>query len=166
MKLDGKKHCTHQKCYDTNSRILFTSFTTNCKDCFLQLYTELLAERNIQIHQIKVFDKICWRRGAKRLHRVRMCFDVNMNCSKLGIDCEEPTHLLKRSKEVPVGLLKVKNQKMIKLHSFICYPKFRGGGEAQYKKQINRRKINLQHSFYKTLDYLNSSSTPPTHSTI
>ena len=155
MKADTSKMCSHKQSYDTNSRILYASLTSNCMDCFLQLYTNILNEKNIQIHQLKVFEKIYWKRGVKRLHKVRNCYDVSVNCSSLGIDCESSKHTLKCSKEIPVGL--IKDKKSLNNYSFICFPKYRGDTETDYKKQVNRRKLILHRSLDKTTNYLSSS---------
>ena len=155
MKADVSKICTHKQTYDTHSRILFASLTSNCTDCFLKLYTNILNEKNIQIHQLKVFDKTNWKRGVKRLHRIRNCYDVSVNCSSLGIDCESAKHFLKPSKEIPVGL--IKDKRAFKNYSFTCFPKYRGDAETEYKKQINRRKQILQRGLTKTTNLLKTS---------
>jgi len=154
MKAEGGEICIHDQHYDTNNELFFMSLSTNCIPCYLKLYTEMFIKSNIQIHQMKMFDKIEWRRGSRRLHRIRACYDLNPNCEKLGLDCEFkiPKHGLKASKEIPVNLVKSKNK--IRFNSYICFPKYKGEGDSIYKKNLALRRKYLDKSFRKTYTYL------------
>ena len=154
MGIYTKKSCQHGYEYEANSRVLFMTLVTSCVECYLDLYTKLYKEENIQIHQMRVFDKKQWKREGKRLQRIRMCFNINPNCEKLGIECDfkKPSHGLKLATEIPVNLNMAK--KMIRFSSFACFPKYKGLGETQYKKLITRRKKNIERSITKTKEYL------------
>ena len=158
MGIYTKKSCQHGHEYDANSRVLFMTLVTSCVECYLDLYTELYKEGNIQIHQMRVFDKKHWKREGKRLQRIRMCFNINPNCEKLGIECDcQPSHGLKLATEIPVNMNIAK--KMIRFSSFACFPKYKGMSETQYKKLITRRKLNIERSMKKTNEYLETSGT-------
>ena len=154
MGIYSKKVCDHDQLYDTNSKVLLMTSVTNCTRCYLQLYTRLSGEANVQIHQMKVFDEAKWKRGVKRLQRVRACFDINPSCEKLGIDCDyqNPKHKLKVSKEIPVNL--DISKRMIRYNSYSCFPKYKGDGETQYQKQIKHKRKNIARSIKKANDYL------------
>lgn len=158
MGIYTKKSCQHGHEYDANSRVLFMTLVTSCVECYLDLYTELYKEGNIQIHQMRVFDKKQWKREGKRLQRIRKCFNINPNCEKLGIECDcQPSHGLKLATEIPVNMNIAK--KMIRFSSFACFPKYKGMSETQYKKLITRRKLNIERSIKKTNEYLETSGT-------
>ena len=57
MKAEGGEICIHDQHYDTNNELFFMSLSTNCIPCYLKLYTEMFIKSNIQIHQMKMFDK-------------------------------------------------------------------------------------------------------------
>ena len=154
MGIYSKKRCQHEIQYDASSRVLFMTAVTNCVRCYLRLFSQLSKADNIQIHQMKVFDKVQWRREGKRIQRTRKCFDINPACEKLGIDCDfqRARHKMKLAKEIPINLDPAK--KMIRFSSFACFPKYRGQGEAQYKKEIRHRKKNIDKSIMKTEKYL------------
>ena len=153
MTPQGKKKCIHEQQYNTNDKVFFISLTSNCIPCYLELYTQMYTKENIQIHQMKLFEKTIWKRGAKRLHKVRLCYDLNPYCEKLGIECDSKIHSLKSSKEVPVNF--VKGKKMIRFNSYICFPKYKGEGEIIYKQSIANKMKSIQTGFIKTCNYLN-----------
>lgn len=153
MVLEEKKMCAHEQQYNTNGKVMYMTLSSNCVPCYLKLYTQMYAKNNIQIHQMKIFDKTIWKRGATRLHKVRQCFDLNPNCEKLGIDCESKIHSLKCSKEIPVNF--IKSKKKVRFSSYICFPKYKGEGELNYKQSIANKKKCIQRSFRKTCNYLN-----------
>ena len=78
MLLDGKKICAHEQQYNTNDKVMFMTLSSNCVPCYLELYTQMYAKKNIQIHQMKVFDKTRWKRGATRLHKERQCHEHSL----------------------------------------------------------------------------------------
>ena len=153
MVLEEKKMCAHEQQYNTNGKVMYMALSSNCVPCFLELYTQMYAKNNIQIHQMKLFDKTIWKRGATRLHKVRQCFDLNPYCEKLGIDCESKIHSLKSSKEIPVNF--VKSKKKVRFNSYICFPKYKGEGQSIYKQKIAYKKFCIQRSFRRTCNYLN-----------
>ena len=52
MVLEEKKMCAHEQQYNTNGKVMYMALSSNCVPCFLELYTQMYAKNNIQIHQI------------------------------------------------------------------------------------------------------------------
>ena len=146
MKTSPRQICKHNYEYDSNSKILFMSLVTNCIRCYLELFDNMSEEKNIQIHQLKIFGQRQWTRRNKRLVRIRNSFDPNPKCEKFGVECDyedrwsgERRHKLEVTSEIPANF--DKDKKIMRYHSFTCFPKYKENQtEYEYKKDISLKK--------------------------
>ena len=158
---DKKIPCKHENIYHTNKECLYLAISSNCKDCYLSLFSQLSDERNIKINSMKVFAESRWKRGKDgRLFRKRDCFNINFNCPSLGIDCscplpkgqaKEKMHLLKSTKIIP-KMYSIDRKKSLSL-SHACVPRYQGQSEGTYKKTLRKqtKKVDKINRKYKNI---------------
>jgi hypothetical protein len=117
-------------------------------------------EKNIQIHQLKIFGPRQWIRKNKRMVRIRNSFDPNPKCEKLGIECDyedrwsgKRRHRLEVTSEIAVNYNR--NTKTVTHHSFTCFPKYKENQtEYEYKKEISLKKQKKIRIITKINNYL------------
>ena len=146
--------CEHDKIYDPNKACLYIAILSNCKECYLSLYSQLCEEKNIKIYGMKVIRENGWKRGRDgRLFRKKEYLDPNFHCPTLGLECECPwqkdaprktKHFLKSSNAIP-KVYSIDRNKSLSL-SLTCAPKYHGQSERNYRKIILRRDMILQQS--------------------
>lgn len=144
MKMRNKSKCPHAQEYNTNQDLFYMSTLTSCFKCFLSIYITVMIENNIQIHNLKVFSKAVWKRGmGGRLVRVRISFDVDHSCGKLGYDCHNIKHNLKRACQCQGHAVQC-----------LCFPRSKGEGSRLYNKRIKIKQKRLKRGVSKCLSYL------------